>query len=137
MATSWLQELDDVLRGHKADPHLLASGTTHISIGPLAVISVLLGMIYGVCMGLFAMVTRTPPSVMQMIACAIKVPALFFLTLVVTFPSLYVFSALLGVHVVNRTGVAPLLWAWLIVGILPLALIFLVFYIYHVLRERR
>jgi hypothetical protein len=62
---------------------------------------------------------------------------LFFLTLVVTFPSLYVFSALLGVHAVNRTGVAPLLWAWLIVGVLPLALIFLGFCIYHVLRERR
>ena len=98
MVTSWLRELDDVLRGHKADPHLLASGTAHISIGPLAVMSVLLGMIYGVCMGLYAMVTRMPPSGMQMIACAIKVPALFFLTLVVTFPSLYVFSALLGVR---------------------------------------
>jgi hypothetical protein len=35
---------------------------------------------------------------MQVVASALKVPALFFLTLVVTFPSLYVFSALLGVR---------------------------------------
>ena len=35
---------------------------------------------------------------MQMIACAIKVPALFFLTLVVPFPFLYVVSALPGVR---------------------------------------
>jgi hypothetical protein len=98
MVSSWLRELDEVLRGHKADPRLLASGTAHVPIEPLVGASILLGMTYGVCMGLYAVVTRTPPSGMQMIACAIKVPALFFLTLVVTFPSLYVFSALLGVR---------------------------------------
>jgi hypothetical protein len=49
---------------------------------------------------------------MQLAATAIKVPALFFLTLVVTFPSLYVFSALFGVRLgpadTLRLIVAPL-----------------------------
>lgn len=97
MAT-WLRELDEVLRGHKADPRLLAEGTAHIHIPPLIAVSVVLGMIYGVCMGLYAVATRTPPCIEQLVASAVKVPALFFLTLAVTFPSLYVFSALLGVR---------------------------------------
>ncbi|RPJ37847.1 MAG: hypothetical protein EHM35_05860 [Planctomycetaceae bacterium] len=94
----WLRELDEALRGRKADPRLLAEGTAHIHIQPLVVVSVALGMIYGVCMGLYAVATRTPPSFAQLVTSAVKVPALFFLTLVVTFPSLYVFSALLGVR---------------------------------------
>ncbi len=94
----WLKEMDEVLRGRKAEPHLLATGTAHIDIGPLVVGAIVLGVIYGIFMGLYAMATRTPPSLMQLVATAVKVPALFFLTLVVTFPSLYVFSALLGVR---------------------------------------
>ncbi len=94
----WLRELDETLRGHKADPRLLAEGTAHIHITPLVAVSVALGIIYGVFMGLYAVATRTPPSFAQLVASAVKVPALFFLTLVVTFPSLYVFSALLGVR---------------------------------------
>jgi hypothetical protein len=98
MIPGWLRELDDVLRGHKTDPTLLARGTSHIRIPPLMMGSILLGVIYGVFMGLYAVATRTPPSPVQLIASAVKVPALFFLTLVVTFPSLYVFSALFGVR---------------------------------------
>jgi len=94
----WLKELDETLRGQKADPRMLAEGTAHIQIAPLVAASVVLGMIYGVCMGLYAVATRTPPCFAQLVTSAIKVPALFFLTLLVTFPSLYVFSALLGVR---------------------------------------
>jgi hypothetical protein len=94
----WLQEMDEVLRGRKADPQLLAAGTGHIDTGALVIGAVLLGIIYGIFMGLYAVATRTPPSFLQVLAAALKVPALFFLTLVVTFPSLYVFSALLGVR---------------------------------------
>lgn len=94
----WLRELDEALRGRKADPRLLAEGTAHIHIRPLVAVSVALGIIYGVFMGLYAVATRTPPSFAQLVASAVKVPALFFLTLGVTFPSLYVFSALLGVR---------------------------------------
>jgi hypothetical protein len=96
--SGWFRELDEVLRGRKADPQLLANGTTHISIKPLVAASILLGVIYGIFMGLYAVATRSPASFEQLAATAIKVPALFFLTLTVTFPSLYVFSALLGVR---------------------------------------
>ncbi len=94
----WLKELDEVLRGHKADPALLAAGTRHIQITPLVGVSIVLGIVYGVCMGFYAVFGRAVPSYPQLLASALKVPALFFLTLVVTFPSLYVFSALLGVR---------------------------------------
>ena len=98
----WLKELDDVLRGHKADPRLLAEGTSHIQITPLVGVSIVLGIVYGVFMGLYAVLGGTTPSYTQLVSSAIKVPALFFLTLVVTFPSLYVFSALLGVRLGPR-----------------------------------
>lgn len=94
----WLKELDEVLRGHKADPQLLAGGTSHIRIKPLVTVSVVLGIIYGLFMGLYAVLTRTPPCFAQVFASAVKVPLLFILTLIITFPSLYVFSALLGVR---------------------------------------
>jgi hypothetical protein len=61
-------------------------------------VSILLGIIYGLFMGLYAVLTRTPPCYAQMFASAVKVPLLFILTLIITFPSLYVFSALLGIR---------------------------------------
>lgn len=94
----WLNELDDVLRGKKADPELLSKGTSHIHTRPLVLTSALLGMIYGLFMGLYAVLTRRPPCFAQLAATAVKVPLLFLLTLFVTFPSLYVFSALLGIQ---------------------------------------
>jgi hypothetical protein len=93
---SWLREIDDLLRGNKSDPKLLALGTEHIRLAPYVVASIVLGVIYGIAMGLYAVLTRTPACWEQMLASAVKVPALFYLTLLVTFPSLYVFSALLG-----------------------------------------
>jgi len=94
----WFKELDEVLRGHKAETQLLAGGTAHIRIRPLVSVSILLGIGYGLFMGLYAVLTRTPPCFAQMFASAVKVPILFILTLIITFPSLYVFSALLGVR---------------------------------------
>ena len=66
--------------------------------GPKACVgtAVVLGIAYGLFMGLYAVMTRTPACWEQLLSTAIKVPALFLGTLVVTFPSLYVFSALLG-----------------------------------------
>ena len=93
----WLKELDDLLRGNKTKAERLAEGTGHIRLEPLVAVSILLGVAYGLFMGLYAVVTRPEPCVAQLFSAAVKVPALFFLTLVVTFPSLYVFGALLGV----------------------------------------
>lgn len=94
----WLRELDDLLRGNKTRPELLAVGTRHMPLGPFAGMGLVLGIIYGLFMGLFAILSRASPCYEQLAAAAIKVPALFFLTLVVTYPSLYVFGALLGVR---------------------------------------
>jgi len=102
---NWLRELDDLLRGRKADPRRLAEGTEHLRVGPHASMAVVLGAVYGLSMGLYAVVSRTPPVPAQLAASAVKVPALFLLTLAVTFPSLYVFSALVG----SRLGPAAVL----------------------------
>ena len=59
-------------------------------------IIVVLAMIYGVCMGTFAVFRPKGAEPMQVLASMVKVPLLFYLTLLVTFPSLYVFNALVG-----------------------------------------
>jgi hypothetical protein len=92
----WFKQLDNILRGDATRMSLLAEGQVTIPIGGLSVAIVLLGALYGLCMGSFAMIRTGGEAYMQMIASAIKVPMLFFLTLAVTFPSLYVFNALIG-----------------------------------------
>ena len=57
---------------------------------------------------------------MQLLATTIKVPALFYLTLLVTFPSLYVFNALVGSRL-TLTSVLRLLVASLAVNLAVLA----------------
>lgn len=99
---AWLKDLDELLRGNKTRTDQLARGTGHMRLGGMVGACVVLGIIYGVFMGLFAVLTRQPPCFAQLAATAIKTPALFLLTLVVTFPSLYVFSALLGVRLDPR-----------------------------------
>jgi len=97
----WISSLDRVLKGEATRPDELRRGSVDIPLGGLSLVILLLGVFYGLCMGVFAVVTRwhTPKAYMgwmQMMAAAVKVPALFFLTLVVTLPSLYVFNALVG-----------------------------------------
>jgi len=62
----------------------------------LSVIAALLGIIYGVCMGCYALFQGGNAPLLQVLSTMLKVPVLFFLTLAVTFPSLYVFNALVG-----------------------------------------
>jgi hypothetical protein len=64
---------------------------------------IVLGMIAGACTGVYAVITRhqvDPQNAImgweQLLASTAKVPLLFCLTLLVTFPSLYVFNALVG-----------------------------------------
>ena len=92
----WVQALDGVLRGEATRPSRLRDGQVPVPLGGLAMLGLLLGAAYGFCMGWFAVVSRDPPQYTQILASAVKVPALFFLTLLVTFPSLYVFNALAG-----------------------------------------
>jgi hypothetical protein len=85
------KELDRILRGEQSKPD------EKPSIFPLLVANILLAAFYGVCMGIYGLSSRgEQPEYRQMLADAFKVPLLFVLTLFVTFPSLYVFNALVG-----------------------------------------
>ena len=90
------RELDRILRGTAT----VAPGTEvaefAIPIVPLLVVNVALAALYGVCMGFFGVFGRAEQDFRFILADAIKVPLLLLLTLVVTFPSLCVFNALVG-----------------------------------------
>jgi hypothetical protein len=89
-------ELDRVLRGK-------AQIGSQVRSSHLAPLIVLLGMTYGLCMGCFAVVSGRAGTWKQLISSSIKVPALFLLTLAITFPSLYVFGALVDSSLTLRT----------------------------------
>ncbi len=92
----WFKQLDGILRGDATRLEQLRQGRIEFSVGGVVLVTILLAMIYGLCMGAFAMIRTGGGAYMQMIASTVKFPLLFFLTLVVTFPSLYVFNALIG-----------------------------------------
>lgn len=93
---TWLKELDDLLRGRQTAPAQLAEGRLPLHLRHFVPLAVILGAIYGFFMGWFAIGLHGKEGWMQLVASTVKLPALFLLTLVVTFPSLYVFNALLG-----------------------------------------
>jgi hypothetical protein len=93
---AWIQHLDRLLRGEATSLPQLQRGRLDIPILGLCVVITILGMIYGACMGLFAVTGSGSGAAMQIPASMIKLPLLFFLTLIVTLPSLYVFNALVG-----------------------------------------
>ena len=92
----WLRDLDRILRGDATHPSTLGRGTIDVPVGGLSLVLIALGMIYGACMGSFALFKVGGPSYWQLAASTLKVPALFLLTLAITLPSLYVFNALVG-----------------------------------------
>jgi hypothetical protein len=103
--SSWFGELDMLLRGELTRVSSLRSGGLEINPARLSLIIILLAMIYGVCMGTFAVFRPRGADPMQVLASMVKVPLLFYLTLLVTLPSLYVFNALVG----SRLGLATVL----------------------------
>lgn len=103
--TSALRLLDRILRGEATRPDVLRDQGIRFPVFSLGVLLLILGAVYGVCMGVYAQTGSGSGARMQIVASAIKVPALFALTLLVTLPSLYVFNALLG----SRLTLGPLL----------------------------
>ena len=93
---TWIQQLGSILRGEATRLSALRAGTINIPAGGLSMLIILLGMFYGACMGSFAVFNQSGGEWRQLLATTVKVPLLFFLTLVITFPSLYVFNALVG-----------------------------------------
>jgi hypothetical protein len=92
----WFDELDRLLRGELTGVSTLHAGGIEISPRRLSACIIVLAMLYGICMGTFALFRMKGPSVLQVVASMIKVPLLFYVTLLVTLPSLYVFNALVG-----------------------------------------
>jgi hypothetical protein len=112
----WIRPLDRVLKGEATRPEALRGGSVDIPLARLSLVLLLLGMFYGLCMGAYAVITRwgTAKAFMgwqQAAASAVKVPLLFFLTLLVTLPSLYVFNALVGSRLTLRSVVRLLVAA--------------------------
>jgi len=96
-----LFQLDRILRGDATRPELLKRAEIEIPVVGVSVTVICLAVIYGACMGVFAMVrgveqAQYAQAVLQTFASMCKVPLLFLLTLIVTFPSLYVFNAIAG-----------------------------------------
>jgi hypothetical protein len=101
----WILTLDRILRGEATQPSALQQDKFQIPVFGLAVVCDMLGIFYGLCMGVFSITPGGNGHPMQMLASSVKVPALFLATLIVTFPSLYVFNALVG----SRLGVLSVL----------------------------
>ncbi|MBX9628780.1 MAG: hypothetical protein K2X82_33610 [Gemmataceae bacterium] len=97
-----LRALDRLLRGEATEPAGLARDGLAVPLRPVLGAALLLAAGYGVCMGVYGVAGRPDPEYRQAVAAAVKVPALLAVTLVVTFPSLYVFTALCG----SRLGAA-------------------------------
>ena len=116
----WWKELDRLLRGEATQGSVLSADDFRIPVGGLLLMALALAALYGVCMGFFAGFRDGGPVFLQWLAGTIKVPALFFLTLVVTFPSLYVFNALAGSRL-SFAAVFQLLVAALAVNVAVLA----------------
>ena len=120
-----LYQLDRILRGDATRPEHLRKAEIEIPIVGISVTIICLAVVYGFCMGVFALVrgfenSAYPAALMQTSASMCKVPLLFVLTLVVTFPSLYVFNALAGSKL-RMLPVLKLLVASLSVNIAVLA----------------
>ena len=93
MRQLWRQ-IDQLLRRRES---ALADGALReVRASYLAVGIVLLAAAYGFFMGWYAVFSRQVPEWRQMAADMWKMPTLFLMTLVICFPSLYVFSVLLG-----------------------------------------
>ena len=99
-----IQKLDGLLRGTALR---VDEESTEIDFSALASLrlTLILGAVYGSCMGLFALSAGRRGAWIQLLASGVKLPLLFLLTLLVTFPALYVFSVLAG----SRLRFTPLL----------------------------
>jgi hypothetical protein len=117
---AWFKELDRLLSGDLTGISALRERGLGISARRLSACIVILAMSYGLCMGMFAAFGVKKPTPIQVVASMIKVPLLFYLTLLVTLPSLYVFNALVGSRL-TLSGVVRLLIASLGVNVTVLA----------------
>ncbi|MCF7958567.1 MAG: hypothetical protein K9M57_08990 [Phycisphaerae bacterium] len=92
----WFRQLDKIIRGDATQMASLRAGQIEFPFGGITIALTILGLGFGLCMGSFKMTQGHEDAWKQLFASMVKFPLLFFLTLLVTFPSLYVFNALMG-----------------------------------------
>lgn len=128
----YFKQLDQLLRGERTRTDALSTGNFDLRLRTFVPLAIALGCAYGFFMGWYAMaqhwggssasIVESGPAHapsggwMQLVACVVKLPALFLLTLLVTFPSLYVFNALVGTRL-SFAAVLRLLVAAIVVNL--------------------
>lgn len=94
---SILADAERLIRGDSTRPDFLtADGLLDISVRASARVVLTFGLAAGVFTGIYALSTGGFEGVPQLIASTVKIPLMFLITIAVCFPSLFVFSALLG-----------------------------------------
>ena len=130
---NWITQVDRILRGDATKTSDLREGKIDIPIFGVAIVLGVLGLVAGACTGVFSLASHWffaetqsaaefERAYSQFAASTVKVPLLFLLTLIVTFPSLYVFNALVGSKL-RFTSVLRLLTAAMAVTMSVLAAI--------------
>jgi hypothetical protein len=94
----WFASIDALLRGDLSKNRGDSEADIDFPIARVVIVSIVLAAIFGASIGSFSAVSAKVSSDgwMQLLASTVKAPLLFYLTLLVTFPSLYVFNALMG-----------------------------------------
>lgn len=92
----WFKQLDTILRGDATLMSSLRAGRFDIPVGGLGIVAVVLAAVLGACVGSFGVLHPDGIGPLQILSSAVKMPMLFFFTLLFTYPSLYVFNALVG-----------------------------------------
>ncbi|MCB0710734.1 MAG: hypothetical protein KDD67_00240 [Ignavibacteriae bacterium] len=93
---AYFKQLDRILRGEATSESALKFGSIMIPFDKILITSILLAAFSGLCMGVFALINGNDALIQRMVSTILKVPILFFLTLFITFPSLYAFNAIVG-----------------------------------------
>ena len=104
----WLFAVDRILRGESIPQIADVDRDIKFPVVGVSLIVIAMAVVYGFCMGVFSLIHGAESSeysraLLQTFASMTKVPMLYCLTLLITFPSLYVFNALVG----SRLKVTP------------------------------
>jgi hypothetical protein len=104
--------VDGLLRGSRTSEVALRQSEVHLPVRMFGPAAIVLGAIFGLCMASYAIANRPASEASQQaLAAMVKLPALFLVTLVISFPSLYVFNVLVGCRLDLRASLRLLVSA--------------------------
>ena len=103
MFVRFSRSLDRLLRGNATSAPDMEEGRIDAPAWELVLIALVLAAVSGIGIGSYALIRKlfddkgaTADALLQMVSSGLKLPVLFFLTLLITVPSFYVFNALIG-----------------------------------------